>query len=136
MSHPGDTALKNTPITVPRSSTGSIITQTFKSTSGLQVCSTSQRSESAVQRSESADQRSAVQRSAVQPHPKAPFSWPRALASSWFTTLPPPTNKCVWVRTTNRQYPLSHAPANIITSTNTTLHPPAMLVHEKGQIRK
>ena len=48
MSHPGDTALKNTPITVPRSSTGSIITQTFKSTSGLQVCSTSQRSESAV----------------------------------------------------------------------------------------
>jgi len=43
MSHPGDTALKNTPMTVPSRSTGSIMTQTFKSTSGLPVC-TSQRS--------------------------------------------------------------------------------------------
>jgi hypothetical protein len=104
MSHPGDTALKNTPITVPRSSTGSIMMQTFKSTSGLPVCTS---------------QRPSRQRSSP---PQAPFSWPRDLASTWFTTLPPPPNKCVWVRTTTRQYPLSHATANNII--NTTLHPP------------
>ena len=128
MSHPGDTALKNTPMTVPSRSTGSIMTQTFKSTSGLPVCTS---------------QRSSRQRSSP-PTSSILVASPSCLLMVYHSTVAPPRPRdvcgpshtqhtSVWAETHARQSLLSHTPANIITKPS--VHPP-MLVQEKGKIRK